>query len=87
MSMENEPTHAYMGARPCGCACALLVDNPEHKREVAKDVASWIRSGLTIQRGTIEEARQFWKDKFASCPECAARHKRACERDKKKAAH
>lgn len=34
----------------CGGEVAVMVDNPERRREVAKDVAQWIRLGLAVTR-------------------------------------
>jgi hypothetical protein len=33
----------------CGKVVACTIDNPEHKKEVAKDVADWIRRGDTVE--------------------------------------
>lgn len=40
----------YCAMKSCGCVVAAVTDNPDHKKETAKDIAKWIRAGLTIQR-------------------------------------
>ena len=49
---------AYVGRQECGCIIAATVDNPAHKNHVANDLAEWVRDGLTIERLTLEEARE-----------------------------
>lgn len=56
---------AYIGREAdCGCVTCVTIDNPDHKREVAKDVAQWVRWGMTVERVAADEARQM----FTSCP-------------------
>ena len=52
--MRNKATHCYVGFKTCGCAVAAVVDDSP---DVSKDVAKFIRHGLTIERKTIEETR------------------------------
>lgn len=52
-------THAYVSRRPCTHPLALMVDLPDSPRETAKFVAAEIRAGNTVERVTIEEARQI----------------------------
>jgi len=47
----------YVGRKSCGCPVAAVVDNPEHKHDTARAIADWIRSGLTIERQSIEWVR------------------------------
>ena len=49
--------HAYVGVKKCGCAVAAVVDNPDHAKDVAKEVADFIKSGLTIERVPVEVVR------------------------------
>lgn len=49
---------AYVAKKPCGCICSAVVDEPNHKRDVAKDVAEWIREGLTIEHVTVQHVRE-----------------------------
>lgn len=49
---------AYVGRKVCGCVCAAIVDDPAHKKEVAEDIADWIKSGLTIDRVSVEYVRE-----------------------------
>jgi hypothetical protein len=55
---------AYMGRRSCGCVVAITVDDPEYKKDTAKEIGKWIRQGLAIERVSIETARQS----FTTCP-------------------
>ncbi len=59
---------AYMGRKPCDCVVALTVDLPELKKDVAKEIGKWIRDGLTVERVSLEVARES----FVICP-----HKKA----------
>lgn len=53
---------AYIALLPCGCIVAAIVDSFEHRSDVAKEVASWIRDGHRIERRTCEEVRTTpWK--------------------------
>ena len=48
----------------CGKIMAAIVDNPQHKREVAKEVGNWIRSGDSVERMELEQVR---KQDFCTC--------------------
>ncbi len=55
-------SHAYIALRECGCIVGAIVDEPEHRAEVAKDVAEFIRAGYRIERRACEEVRTLpWK--------------------------
>ena len=73
-------TYAYIGVSPCGCIRAATVDNPQHAKEVRKDVASFMRYGDTIERMPVEQVRvkfcvdkHLYKGKAVTCP-----HPQAC---------
>ena len=72
MSDERENAMTYIGKRECGACIALAVDMPNHKKETAKEVAKWIRSGLSVERVTVKEARKslFGKCGNPECPDC-----------------
>ena len=58
----------YLGFAPCGCMKAIIVDvnTPERKRDTAKEIAKWIRAGLSIQH-----ADTFDREKILNnCPAC-----------------
>ena len=60
--MENM---SYISKKPCGCLCMAVLDNPDHKRDVAKEIAKAIRLGETVERVPTETVRTMdWK-----CPE------------------
>ena len=53
-----EPLMAYVAIhKACGQIAEVAVDEPEHAREVAQHVASWIRRGHTVERRTVEDVR------------------------------
>lgn len=50
----------YVAVKPCGCwVCWASATMPP--KDLARDVAAWMRRGLSIQRATTEEARQRLK--------------------------
>ena len=38
----------YVGLHTCGGWLACIVNNPEHAKDTAKEVSSWVKSGLTV---------------------------------------
>lgn len=48
---------SYIGICHCGQVVCAVVDNPARRRDVAREVASWIRDGLTIERVTSAYVR------------------------------
>ena len=52
----SEEVYAYVGIKPC-CKkiVAAFVDKPEYKKDIAKEVASWIKDGLTVSRVVCDE--------------------------------
>ena len=63
---ETATEMAYVATVPsCGCMVACTVDDPKHARDTAKEVASWVRDGLTISRHTVEAVRAM---PFRRCP-------------------
>lgn len=48
-------SHAYLGVKSCGCAVAAVIDDPRWKDLAAKDVAAFIKDGLTVEHVTCEE--------------------------------
>ena len=55
----SEQRMVYVAADPTqpGAAWAAFVDSPDMKKEIAKEMASWIRKGATVLRVTPDEAR------------------------------
>lgn len=60
----------YVAADPAqpGAAWAAFVDDLEHgpavKKEMAKEIASWVRKGAEVQRVSVQQAREMltaWK--------------------------
>lgn len=63
MTNLTEPM-AYVGRAACGCVVAVTVDDPIFTRQTAKEVGKWIRSGLNVERMTVEAARPL----ITRCP-------------------
>ncbi len=56
----------YIGRAACGCIRAVVLDEPNHQEDVAKDVSDFIKSGLTIERVQTETVNSAPWEK----PEC-----------------
>jgi len=73
----SDETPCYIGRIPaCGCVVAVVVDEPEHAKSTAKDVAGFIRDGLAVERMTVDEARaalKFCDHQLAAAPKKARR--------------
>ena len=56
---------AYVATVPgCECIVACVVDDPAHSRDTARDIAVWVRDGLTVERHSVEDVREM---KFRRC--------------------
>jgi hypothetical protein len=55
----RDNTHAYIAKASCGCLVAVTVDSKEHRRDMEKDLISFIKDGLTIEHHPIEEVRKM----------------------------
>lgn len=70
MSNRDDGVMVYVAGDPAqpGAAWAAFVDDPTHgpsvKKEMAKEIASWVRKGATVQRVPAQQARDMlaaWK--------------------------
>lgn len=62
------PRMAYVGRKKCGCCVAAVVIDGELKR-TAKEIAAWVRSGLTVEQRSVEWVRKnLHRCKHASLP-------------------
>ena len=52
-----EQHSCFVGIAECGHIQAASVDTPERRKENAREVAKWIRSGLRIEKMTSAEVR------------------------------
>jgi hypothetical protein len=79
---NDEIVMVYVAADPeqPGAAWAAYVDDPTHsesvKKNMAKEIASWVRKGATVQRVSAPDARAMlkaWKspEKKAKKPDAA----------------
>lgn len=50
-------SYSYVGVRPCGCAVAACVDEPQYRKENAKSLKQWMLDGMTIERWTTARVR------------------------------
>lgn len=58
--VADEGVMCYIGRKKhCGCIVAASVDTDEHTHDVAEDVAEFIRSGLTVERVSLETFRAY----------------------------
>lgn len=57
--MNNDTTPAYIARCKCGCGGIVfaVVDNSDHARNVAANVAEAIRDGYAVERSTVEVVR------------------------------
>lgn len=50
----------YVAICKCGVCVGATKDDPFHKKQTAKEVQSWIREGLTVQRENDDFVRAFF---------------------------
>lgn len=50
---------AYIARQDCGCVVAVTVNMKHHPKDVARNVAEWIRDGLSVEGHAIEAVRQM----------------------------
>ena len=61
----SEQTMVYVAADPAqpGAAWAAFVDDPtigpDVKKDMAKELAGWVRKGAQVQRVPVEQAREM----------------------------
>jgi len=58
--MEEERM-CYVAADPTqpGAAWAATVDDPQHAKDTAKEVAKWIKDGANVMRVPVQQARDM----------------------------
>lgn len=54
------PKMAYIGRKECGCVVCAYVDDPERRKDTAKEVSNWIKWGLTVEHVTIDYANEHF---------------------------
>lgn len=54
----QQQTWSYIGRDKAGVAVCAAVDQPEWAKDTAKEVAKWLRQGLTIERVPVEWVRK-----------------------------
>lgn len=58
--------YSYVARKACGCMVGATVDDPAHKKDVAREIAEWVREGLTIERVTHDVVRKEFMG--SKCP-------------------
>ena len=54
----KEQVYCYIGRKACGCYVAAAVDRPEYAKETAKNLADWVKVGMTVERHPIAFVRE-----------------------------
>ena len=49
---------AYIARESCGAITGAIVDEPQYKKDIAKEIAHWIREGCTVEHTDGEIVRQ-----------------------------
>ncbi len=57
-------TKTYIGVDEEGIVVLAIVDNPEHKKDVAKELGKAVRNGLVIERVESSRVREIFGEKF-----------------------
>ena len=64
LELERAPVEAemimsesYIAQKECGCLVMAVVNNPDHRREVAREVSRAIREGLQVSIVPSEQVR------------------------------
>lgn len=74
----SDESGAYMGRAACGHVVAVIVDMPEHRDHVSKEIARWVRSGLIIEHTTVSLARpQIIPSEHKACMEAQKQARKA----------
>jgi hypothetical protein len=60
---------AYVARCECGHIVAAAMDEPAYRKDNAKEVARWMRDGLTIERMDVEAVRVYLHE--CTCPKKA----------------
>ena len=61
---------AYIAKEKCGCVTGAVVDDKTHPKEVAKDVAGFIKDGRSIERVDGDTVKIL----LAQCPFDESKH-------------
>jgi hypothetical protein len=64
----SDTTHVYVGRLACGCMVAARSDTPGEPKRVAKDVAKFMRQGMTVDRMPLQAFRESTEPFGCTCP-------------------
>ena len=73
--MSVTTVYVYIGTKACGHTVTASVDKPEHREDIAKEIAAWVRDGMTVERVSAEAARS--RLHFCDCEKEAKKAKKA----------
>ena len=74
--MMTTESQTWIGLRECGCLVMAVVDTPERRRDVAKEVARAIREGLNVQKVSSQSVREMaWKPDSLEVLQICEQHK------------
>ena len=65
----SEEKNIYVARDASGKFTGCVFNNPEHKREVAKDIAGFIRRGDTVELMTRTEMLEIARPPLAETPQ------------------
>lgn len=82
----DESVMTYVGRKRCGCAVAAMVDTGEHPRDLAKEIASWVRHGWTVENRTVGWVRHTSAEDGGLQFDCPHEPKKARRAEKSKPA-
>ena len=57
---ERDQAICYIARDTCGCVVACAVDEPQYAKDNAKEIAKWIKKGLTVERMSVIEVRKVF---------------------------
>lgn len=66
----TEPTHCYLGTKPCGCFGFIAVDMPDLAQEIAQDTEWLVRAGGKVVRMEISDGRAACESMPSACGAC-----------------
>lgn len=58
--MSDTDGRVWVGLRMCGCCAAVVVDEPEHKKDTERSKREFLKSGLSV----VSASWQEWLDKY-----------------------
>ncbi len=57
---RDEKPDSWVGLKKCGCCVAVVLDDPEYKRDTEKAKREFLKHGLSVVHATWQE----WQEKY-----------------------